>query len=298
MLVPTRNYSNPVYRYSFQGQEKDNEIKGIGNSINYKFRMHSLSRKIFFILLQGLRSKRIEKYVFGNPRVGRFFAVDPLAGKYAGQSPYVFVGGNPIGNREVDGRYFVGTDGKKVKFRRRKDGTIKVGRNASADLRELVNSVNHSGSSTAVSQIMLASKNKTKIHVKIETEVIDNGLLGQHQAHDKDGNVLEWDSEKGDFNGTPAYVEDGVYKEATITIFKGNIEESGGNAKYYGFDITNEQEIANTFQHECNHDTDKEFIQDLKNKREEKPNKGIDPHKNIYPQEQKVYKEMDKHNKK
>ncbi len=26
MLVPTRNYSNPVYRYGFQGQEKDDEL--------------------------------------------------------------------------------------------------------------------------------------------------------------------------------------------------------------------------------------------------------------------------------
>ena len=30
MLVPKCNYSNPVYRYGFQGQEKDDEIKGIG----------------------------------------------------------------------------------------------------------------------------------------------------------------------------------------------------------------------------------------------------------------------------
>ncbi len=29
MLVPTHNYSNPVYRYGFQGQEKDNEIKSL-----------------------------------------------------------------------------------------------------------------------------------------------------------------------------------------------------------------------------------------------------------------------------
>jgi hypothetical protein len=40
------------YRYSFQNQEKDDEIKGSGNSINYSYRMH-------------------------DPRVGRFFAVDP-----------------------------------------------------------------------------------------------------------------------------------------------------------------------------------------------------------------------------
>ena len=78
MLVPTRNYSNPVYRYGFQGQEKDNEIKGIGNSINYKFRMY-------------------------DPRIGRFFAVDPEAKKYSFQSPYAFATNNPVRLVDVDG---------------------------------------------------------------------------------------------------------------------------------------------------------------------------------------------------
>lgn len=126
------------------------------------------------------------------------------------------------------------------------------------------------------------------------------GLLGLHQAHDENGNTLEWDSDKGDFNGTPAYVEgeEGVYKEATVTIFKGNIEDSGGNGNYFGFNISIGQEIASTFQHEAHHDTDKEFIQDLRNKREGKPNKGIDPHQNISPQDRKVYIEMVNANKK
>jgi hypothetical protein len=49
MLVPNR-HSVDDYRYGFQGQEKDDEIKGgKGNSLNYTFRMH-------------------------DPRVGRFFA--------------------------------------------------------------------------------------------------------------------------------------------------------------------------------------------------------------------------------
>jgi RHS repeat-associated protein len=52
-------------RYGFQGQEKDDEVKGEGNSINYKYRMH-------------------------DPRVGRFFAVDPLAKKYPHNGPYNF----------------------------------------------------------------------------------------------------------------------------------------------------------------------------------------------------------------
>jgi len=78
MLVPKCNYSNPVYRYGFQGQEKDNEIKGIGNSINYKFRMH-------------------------DPRVGRFFAVDPLAKKYPWNSSYAFSENRVIDGVELEG---------------------------------------------------------------------------------------------------------------------------------------------------------------------------------------------------
>jgi RHS repeat-associated protein len=45
------------YRYSFQGQEHDDEVKGEGNSVNYNYRMH-------------------------DPRLGRFFAVDQLEGIY------------------------------------------------------------------------------------------------------------------------------------------------------------------------------------------------------------------------
>jgi RHS repeat-associated protein len=53
------------YRFGFQGQEGDDQIKGDGNSVNYKYRMH-------------------------DPRLGRFFAVDPLAGKYPHNSTYAF----------------------------------------------------------------------------------------------------------------------------------------------------------------------------------------------------------------
>jgi RHS repeat-associated protein len=61
-----------AYRYGFQNQEMDNELKGTGNSINYKYRMH-------------------------DPRIGRFFALDPLAPEYPFYSPYAF-----SGNRVVD----------------------------------------------------------------------------------------------------------------------------------------------------------------------------------------------------
>ena len=76
--IPNRNFSNPEYRYGFQGQEKDDEIKGSGNSLNYTFRMH-------------------------DPRVGRFFAVDPLTAKYPHNSPYAFSENRVIDGVELEG---------------------------------------------------------------------------------------------------------------------------------------------------------------------------------------------------
>ena len=65
VLLPERTSSTAFYRRGFQGQEHDDEVKGEGNSVNFKYRMH-------------------------DPRVGRFFAVDPLASKYPHNSPYAF----------------------------------------------------------------------------------------------------------------------------------------------------------------------------------------------------------------
>ncbi|MCG8701568.1 MAG: hypothetical protein MI922_26185, partial [Bacteroidales bacterium] len=56
----------------------DNEIKGTGNSINYKYRMH-------------------------DPMIGRFFAVDPLTAKYPHYTPYSFSGNIVINAIELEG---------------------------------------------------------------------------------------------------------------------------------------------------------------------------------------------------
>ena len=78
MLLPNRHGSIDFYRYGFQGQEKDDEVKGEGNSINYKYRMH-------------------------DPRVGRFFAVDPLESSYSWNSPYAFSNNRVIDAIELEG---------------------------------------------------------------------------------------------------------------------------------------------------------------------------------------------------
>lgn len=78
MLLPNRHGNTSDYRYGFQGQELDNEIKGEGNSLNYTFRMH-------------------------DPRVGRFFSKDPLEAKYSWFSPYQFSGNRVIDAIELEG---------------------------------------------------------------------------------------------------------------------------------------------------------------------------------------------------
>jgi RHS repeat-associated protein len=71
MLVPNRHGSSTAYRYGFQGQEKDDELKGEGNSLNMEARML-------------------------DPRVGRWFSRDPLEFKFPWQSPYCSMDNNPI----------------------------------------------------------------------------------------------------------------------------------------------------------------------------------------------------------
>ncbi|MBN9294999.1 MAG: hypothetical protein J0G96_13560 [Flavobacteriia bacterium] len=66
------------YRYAFQGQERDDEIKGRGNSYNYTYRMH-------------------------DSRLGRFFAVDPLVWKFPFYSSYQFSSNSPIFVIELEG---------------------------------------------------------------------------------------------------------------------------------------------------------------------------------------------------
>jgi RHS repeat-associated protein len=91
MTLSNRSGSVGSYRYGFQGQEKDDEIKGEGNSLNYKYRMH-------------------------DPRVGRFFATDPLEASYPWNSPYAF-----SENRLIDGIELEGLEWKPTKD---KEGNI------------------------------------------------------------------------------------------------------------------------------------------------------------------------------
>ncbi|MGD1845483.1 MAG: RHS repeat domain-containing protein [Salibacteraceae bacterium] len=77
----TMTYKEPVndYRYAFNGEEKDDDWKGLGNSYDYGARMH-------------------------DPRLGRWLSIDPLAEDYPMFSTYHFTANSPIMMIDEEGK--------------------------------------------------------------------------------------------------------------------------------------------------------------------------------------------------
>ena len=78
MEMVNRYSSAGSFRYGFNGKEKDNEDYGEGNGYEYGFRVY-------------------------NPRLGRFFSVDPLTKKYPELATFQFSSNSPIANIDLDG---------------------------------------------------------------------------------------------------------------------------------------------------------------------------------------------------
>jgi RHS repeat-associated protein len=68
-IMPGRSFNSSEYRYGFNGMEKDDEVKGEGNSYTTHFRQY-------------------------DPRLNRFLSFDPVFKPH--ESPYALNGNNPI----------------------------------------------------------------------------------------------------------------------------------------------------------------------------------------------------------
>ncbi|MHA7843645.1 MAG: RHS repeat domain-containing protein [Winogradskyella sp.] len=77
-LLPKRHGSTDTYRYGFNGKEKDDEVKGEGNSYDFGARMY-------------------------DPRIGRWFKTDPEFFKQPGKSSYKSFNNNPLLYIDPDG---------------------------------------------------------------------------------------------------------------------------------------------------------------------------------------------------
>jgi RHS repeat-associated protein len=68
------------YMFGFNGQEKDNEIKGTGNSLDFGARVY-------------------------DSRLGRFLSLDPVQQNFPFQSPYLFASNNPVYLIDMEGKF-------------------------------------------------------------------------------------------------------------------------------------------------------------------------------------------------
>ncbi|MFT5667479.1 MAG: RHS repeat-associated protein [Vicingaceae bacterium] len=79
MQMPGRSFtSGNGYRYGFQGQERDDEVKGSGNSYDFGARIY-------------------------DSRIGKFLSTDPREKYFPFWSPYLFAGNSPISFIDVYG---------------------------------------------------------------------------------------------------------------------------------------------------------------------------------------------------
>jgi RHS repeat-associated protein len=67
----SKNYLRRNYLFGFGGHEKDDEVKGAGNSYDYGERMY-------------------------DSRLGRWLSRDPMEKKFSSESSYIFAGNNPV----------------------------------------------------------------------------------------------------------------------------------------------------------------------------------------------------------
>jgi RHS repeat-associated protein len=83
MEMVGRVYNKGGYRYGFNGKENDNEVQGVGNSVDFGARIY-------------------------DSRVGRFLSIDPFAKNNPSETHYGFAGNSPIkfvdwmGNFKID----------------------------------------------------------------------------------------------------------------------------------------------------------------------------------------------------
>ena len=73
----------PYYRYGFNGMERDDEVKGVGNSYDFGARIY-------------------------DPRVARWSSMDPIGRLFAGQTFYGYSQNNPLFHKDIDGKVISG----------------------------------------------------------------------------------------------------------------------------------------------------------------------------------------------
>ena len=235
--MPGRTFNSTSYRYGFNGKEKDDEVKGSGNSYDFGDRIY-------------------------DPRIGRWLSIDKRFKDYVPYTPYGFALNNPIYLVDADGNVVVDSkgnpitvsitqakDGSATATYKYADGTDVTDQNFLDNGGRLINTLIQI--ETGRELVKAANDHKDHIEIKIRADKHPDGHLGETMnLRDKEGNVIG----------------------SKILIYEGSIDKiSGGDSKqaqeYKLYDLNQDQKVARTGAHELKHATNAE---DLRIRKEEK----------------------------
>ncbi len=165
MQMPGRSLSGG-YRYGFNGKEKDNEVKGDGNSLDFGARIY-------------------------DARLGRWLSLDPLQAKYPSFTPYSFVNNSPTFCIDPDGRkiviYYLDENNRKQSITISKVADIEKLKNKDGFLGQMYETLNYlKGSHVLINAI----ETKKKVYVEQSDRTEYEHLQGK-------GRTIQYDPLQG-----------------------------------------------------------------------------------------------------
>jgi len=143
-----RNFSSGEYRFGFNGQEKDDEFTNSTSLYDFGARIY-------------------------DSRIGRWLALDFYFRDYPNISNYSSYLNNPIEFIDKNGNYIVNSDGTVVKFRIKRDGTVKFKSTVDPFNKKVIETM---ASNSKSKEILLQISNNKEINVQYKkmSEKMDN----------------------------------------------------------------------------------------------------------------------------
>ncbi len=240
-LMPGLSDLGGDHRYGFNGMEKDDEVKGNGNSLDFGARIY-------------------------DPRIGRWLSPDPYEKLYTPIAPYAFALNSPIKLLDEDGNVVVDGDGNPVTITvvEGEDGSYSASFNFVEGTSETTktNFMENGGRlikamiqiPTGREMVVEAVLSRDKIHYNISPEakvreiVKEDGSTGKgYKLGSTRLKSIARDYQSGDI----------TQLELDVTVFEGSIDKLSetGFAEYDDNDLTKDQKLGRTAGHETFHAT-------------------------------------------
>ena len=282
--------SDTVYHYFLQDYQRNNRViagqKGNIEEVNHYYPLGGIFANSSSIQPYKYNGKELDRkngldwYDYGarmyDANIGRWHTVDPMSEKYFGISPYAYCMNNPIKFIDPNGKWVVGTDGKRVTYNTQTGWS----KNASKDVQRVGNSLLKTETGTKQLNSMLGYNEKISItvssDVKKNGKIFTMGINNRKKVKEtKDGKV--------------------TVEEHQITIYEGSIQEAikekSGVKDYAGLDL--EDAIGAVAGHESGHTEKENTKQALENSNDQTTTKH-DLEKRPNEIEKKIIDELNK----